>query len=51
MESDGPIVQERRDNDLRNAASMIGVDRSIKSFLDKFDQKKYAGGESEIGIS
>lgn len=27
----------------RTGASMIGVDRSIKSFLDKFDQKKNGG--------
>ena len=35
----------------RTAASMIGVDRSIKSFLDKFDQKKDGGDQSEIGVS
>jgi hypothetical protein len=29
----------------RTATSMIGVDRSIKSFLDKFENKKNAAGE------
>lgn len=45
----GPVVNNRSDVS-RTAASMIGVDRSIKSFLDKFDQKR-KGGESEIGLS
>ncbi len=35
----------------RTAASMIGVDRSIKSFLEKFSPKVNGKAESEIGLS